>query len=251
MILDLALTASDLNTDYLDFLPLVIKTWKNIVGINVKIILISKYIPENLITYKDNILLFEPIENIPTSFQAQCIRMLYPCILHNNIIISDMDLIPTNKSYYIDNIKNLDEDCFVIYRDVLEDIKQYPICFCAANSKIWKEIFNIKNEEDIRTTLKIWYSEIPENDYKISNPYSIGWALDQLQLYYSVNKWNKKIIKLQDENTGFRRLDRSEVNIIISNFDKIKDNINNCIYSDFHLPKPYSQYYKLLNNILE
>jgi hypothetical protein len=249
MILDFALTASDLNTNYLDFLPLVIKTWKNIVKINVKIILISKYIPENLIIYKNNIILFEPIENIPTSFQSQCIRILYPCILENNIIISDMDLIPLNKTYYVDNIKDFDEDSFVIYRNVLEDIKQYPICFCAANSKIWKEIFNINTEEDIRTTLKQWYLQLPENDYKISSPYSFGWAMDQLQLFYNVNKWGKNIIKLNDTESGFKRLDRMNINYIDNNIKKIKYEIKLNIYSDFHLPKPYINYKNILDNI--
>jgi hypothetical protein len=251
MILDLAITASDLNNEYLEFLPLVIKTWKNIVGINVKIILISHFIPENYLIYKDNIILFEPIENIPTAFQAQCIRVLYPCILDNNIIISDMDLVPLNKIYYIDNIKDFDEDCFIIYRNVLEDIKQYPICFCAANSETWKEIFNINTKEDIIKTLKEWYSQIPENDYKISNPYSVGWALDQLQLYYLVNKWDKKIIKLYDKNTSFRRIDRSEVDIIINNSAEIKKDINNGVYSDFHLFRPYKKYKEILDYLIE
>ena len=250
MKIDLSLVASDLNTDYLDFFPLVLKTWKNIVGIDIKLILISMQIPENLIDYKYNIILFKPIENIPTAFQAQCIRILYPCILNNNIIISDMDLIPLNKTYYVDNIKNLSDDSFVIYRNVLEDINQYPICFCAANSSIWKKIFNINTEEDIREIMKHWYSQIPENDYKISNPYSLGWALDQLQLFYSVNKWNKNIIKLNDKETVFNRLDRCDIEYIKSNKELIKNNINKGIYSDFHLPKPYNKYKEIVDYLI-
>ena len=264
MKIDLCLVASDLNADYLDFLPLVLKTWKDIVGIDVKMILISIQIPENLLNYKDNIILFKPIENIPTGFQAQCIRILYPCILNNNIIISDMDLIPLNRTYYIDNIKNIYNNSFIVYRNVLEDIKQYPICFCVANSCVWKEIFNITTEEDIRETMKKWYSQIPENDYKISNPYSLGWSMDQLQLFYSVNKWNKNIIKLEDCDTGFTRLDRilndydtehkirhqKDVNYIINNREQIKENINKGIYSDFHLPKPYNKYKEILEYLL-
>lgn len=247
MIIDLCLVACDLNEDYLDFFPLIFKSWFNIVGLDVKMVLISDFIPENLSEYKDHIILFKPIDNIPTPFQAQCIRVLYPCMFNDkNIIISDMDLIPLNKTYYIDNIKNYDNDTFVVYRNVLEDINQYPICFCTANSYIWKEIFNINTEDDVRNTLNKWYSEIPENDYKISSPYSIGWALDQLQLYRRVNTWGKKIIKLQDEDTLFNRLDRSDIDYITSNRDEVKNNINKGLYSDFHLPKPYRKHNDIL-----
>jgi len=250
MKIDLALVACDLNTNYIHFLPLVLKTWKDTVGIDVKLILISEFLPENLIDYKNNIILFKPIENIPTAFQAQCIRILYPCILNNNIILSDMDLIPLNKTYYIDNIKKYKEDSFIVYRNVLEDMKQYPICFCVANSKIWKEVFNINTEEDIIFVLEQLYSQIPENDYKISNPYSLGWAMDQLELFYRVNKWNKNIIKLNDEETAFNRLDRSDIEYIINNKELIKNNINNGIYSDFHLPKPFYKYKDILEYLL-
>ena len=251
MKLDLCLTACDLNTDYLDFFPLVLKSWSKIVDLDVKLILISDFIPKNLLEYKDHIIVFKPIENIPTSFQAQCIRVLYPCLFSDkNIIISDMDLIPLNKTYYIDNIKNYDNDSFVVYRNVLQDINQYPICFCAANSYIWKDIFNINTIHDVRDTLIKWYSQIPENDYKLSSPYSIGWALDQLQLYHRVNTWGKKIIKLQDEDTLFNRLDRSVIDYIIKNREEIKTNIKIGLYSDFHLPKPFNKYKDILTYLL-
>lgn len=251
MKIDLCLTACDLNTDYLDFFPFVYKSWSNIVGLDIKLILISDYIPEKLLEYKDNIILFKPIKNIPSSFQAQCIRVLYPALFINkNIIISDMDLIPLNKHYYLDNIKKLDNDTFIIYRNVLEDIEQYPICFCLANSSIWKDIFNINTEDDIRGTLIEWYSQIPENDYKLSSPYSIGWAFDQLQLFYKVNKWDKKIVKFQDEDTLFNRLDRSKIDYIMENKEEIKKNINKGLYSDFHLPKPFINYNHILYYLL-
>jgi hypothetical protein len=161
-----------------------------------------------------------------------------------------MDLIPLNKKYYINNIEKYSEDSFIIYRDVLRDIKQYPICFCVANSKIWKEIFNINTEEDIVKTLTQWYSQLPNDDYKLSSPYSLGWALDQLQLFYNVNIWNKNIVKLNDLETSFNRLDRSEIEYIINNKELIKNNINNKIYSDFHLPKPFYKYKDILYYLL-
>lgn len=238
MKLKYCLVACDLNNKYLHYYPFVKKYWKNIVGIDTILILISDHIPESLLEYKDDIILFEPIDNIPTAFQAQCIRVLYPCLIDTveNIIISDMDLIPLNKKYYVDNI-SLYSNSFVVYRNVIEEYKQYPICFCSASPYIWKEIFNIHSIGDITKTLIEWYKDI--NDYQVSSPYSIGWACDQLKLYEYVNKWNKSIIKLSDDITGFKRLDRMEIVDIKNNMDFYKKKIINGYYSDFHLPRDF------------
>ena len=101
MIITKCLVASDLNPTYYTFFPLVKQYWKNMVNISAIMILVADEIPDNLRNFKDNIILFKPIENVNTAFQAQCIRILYPCLLENEyIIISDMDLIPLNSKYY-------------------------------------------------------------------------------------------------------------------------------------------------------
>ena len=185
------IVASDLNNLYYDFFPLVKKFW-NKINIKVFLILISDFIPENLQPFKENILLFPPIPNIPTAFIAQNIRILYPCIFPNccdkedGIILSDMDLIPLNYNYFHTTAIDYDpETIFLVYRNVIEHEKEYPICFCLASQKVWCDIFPfIKNENDIRTTLNDWYLSLPKNDYQISSPYSLGWSLDQKKLYF-------------------------------------------------------------------
>ncbi len=159
-----------------------------------------------------------------------------------------MDLIPLNKKYYLDNIKNLDESNFVIYRDVISEHKQYPICFCLANSDTWKSIFKIENENDIREKMYTWYNLY--NDYTISSAYSLSWACDQLQLYQYVNNWihQERVIKMKDDETNFKRLDRFDVNE--TNIDAYKIIIENEIYSDFHLPRPLNKYKHILDKVL-
>ncbi len=81
MILDCILTSVNENKLYLDFVPIFIKTWNKLyLLVDVKIILISKKIPINLLAYQSNIILFEPINNVLTSFTSQFIRLLYPSI---------------------------------------------------------------------------------------------------------------------------------------------------------------------------
>jgi hypothetical protein len=248
------LVACDLNDVYLDFYPLVRKYWKNVVGIDTILILIADEIPYKMNEFRDEIILFKPVDDIHTAFQSQCIRILYPCLCRSdeNIIISDMDLIPLNKKYYTENVKEFDDDSFIIYRDVISENKQYPICFCLANSKIWKDIFNIKNEIDICDKLKLWYNMYDK--YQISSAYSLSWACDQLQLFEYVNRWkngngNRNLIKLKDEETNFKRLNRGKD---IDNYDNnLKLMIQNEIFSDFHLPRPLNQYSVVLKYLLE
>jgi len=247
------LVACDLNDVYLDFYPLVRKYWKNVVGIDTILILIADEIPYKMNEFRDEIILFKPVDDIHTAFQAQCIRILYPCLFRSNenIIISDMDLIPLNKKYYTENVKDFDDDSFIIYRDVISEHKQYPICFCLANSKIWKDIFNIKNEIDICDKLKLWYNMYDK--YELSSAYSLSWACDQLQLFEYVNRWGngKNLIKLNDEQTNFKRLDRMYVNEIESNLEKYKLMIQNETFSDFHLPRPINKYNSIFNKLLK
>lgn len=250
------LVACDLNDMYLDFYPLVRKYWKNVVGIDTVLILIADEIPYKMNEFRDEIILFKPVDDIHTAFQSQCIRILYPCLFRSNenIIISDMDLIPLNQKYYTENVKDFDDDSFIVYRDVISEHKQYPICFCLANSKIWKDIFNIKNEIDICDKLKLWYNMYDK--YQISSAYSMSWACDQLQLFEYVNRWkngncNRKLIKLKDEDTNFKRLNRGKDIDDRENLENIKLMIKNEIFSDFHLPRPLNQYSTVLKYLLE
>ena len=147
MKLDCVLTAVNENELYLDFIPIFIKTWNKLYpDVDVKIILIAENIPENLLSYKNNIILFKPIENIETSFTSQIIRLLYPCILNyeNGIMITDMDMIPMNRTYYTENIKSYSNDKFIYYREnVCFNTSQIAMCYNIATSKVWKEIFKV------------------------------------------------------------------------------------------------------------
>ena len=79
MILDCLLTAVNEKPLYLDFVPIFIKTWNKLYpNVDVKIILIANKIPDKLLLYKNNLILFKPIKNVLTSFTAQFIRLLYP-----------------------------------------------------------------------------------------------------------------------------------------------------------------------------
>lgn len=257
MKLDLCIVACDLNDDYTQFFNIVKYCWKHYVGIDTKFILISSFIPTELESFRDDIILFHPINDIPTAFQAQCIRMLYPALLKqykNSIIISDMDLIPLNKSFYVDSIESINENNFVVYRNVISEYLQYPICFCAANPNTWGEIFSIKSINDVFISIENWYELFVNTGhfYQISSPFSVIWACDQLKLFELTNNWNdetNRLTLLSDEITKFNRLDRHNILNIEKKLDEYQINIKSGIYSDFHLPR-LNCYQNLIEKLL-
>jgi hypothetical protein len=247
MQIDCVLTAVNENKLYLDFIPLFVKTWKKLYpSIDIKIILISNEIPEKYKEYSKYIILFSPIENISTSFISQYIRILYPSILNyeNGVLITDINMIPINRTYYTKNIEEYDNSKFIYYRDnVCFNCKQIAICYNVATPSIWKEIFNINSECDIINRLKNVYKQIKYVGHGKS-----GWYTDQIDLYNHVMDWNKvtnNLICLKENKTGFKRLDRLTLNIN----EKLLIDISNGLYTDYHCFRPMSKYSQI-NNII-
>lgn len=242
MKLECVVTVVNENKLYLDFVPIFIKTWNKLYpNVDVIIILIAKKIPENLLLYKNNIILFEPLECVLTSFISQFIRLLYLCILdyENGVLITDMDMLPMNTSYYTKNILDFDNDKFIYYREnVCFCYKQIAMCYNIATPKIWKDIFKINSLDDITSYIK----NVSDQNIIKEGHNNIGWCIDQITLYDKVIDWNKKtnnFVKLNESQTGFKRLDRNTFNL--DNINIIK-NITEGKYTDYHCYRPMSKY---------
>jgi len=256
MKLDCILTACNLNQLYMDFIPLFIKTWNKLYPcVDVKIILVSTYIPHELKDYSSNIILFEPIKNVSTAFISQYIRILYPAILNydNGIMITDIDILPMNNTYYTTNIEKYDNDKFINLRDAyLSDAEiatavQMALCYNVATSKVWRDVFNITTLDDINKRLE----ERFKNINFVEGPGENGWFTDQLDLYKSVKIWDNvthNFIYLKDRHTKFTRLDRGNMNERILD-DTETNKIKNGYYCDYHCLRPYSQH-KYMNELI-
>lgn len=250
MLLDCVITAVNENPLYLDFIPIFIKTWHKLYpNIDVKIILISNSIPTQFQQYENNIILFKPLEGISTAFISQYIRLLYPAILNyqNGIMITDIDILPMNNTYYTQHIKEYSNDKFIYLRNVLLNIKEIAMCYNIATAQTWGTIFNINSLEDINERLITKFYEINYLDGHGNS----GWNTDQTDLYNHVINWHNKtnnFIVLTDKQTKFNRLDRS-TNIVINDINKFK--INKGRYTDYHCLRPFKKYENINNQIVD
>lgn len=234
--IDRVILGCDANPLYLEFWPVVAQTWKKIVGIKPTLALIAHsdvVIDESL----GDVLRFEPIPGIPTAFQAQVIRLLLPIFFeHESCIISDMDMIPCQKSYFIDSVKDLPADAFIVFKDgafPADFYKEYPMCYNVALGSTFKELFNVRSVDDIPHIIKQWYA------------LGLGWTSDQQILYAAVNSWchkNTRVIKLGHPVMG--RIDRSY-------WAYQKDAARFGHYIDSHMVRPYSKYKKEIDDLVD
>jgi hypothetical protein len=122
---------------------------------------------------------------------------------------------------------------------------EIAMCYNVAINKIWGEIFNIKTLDDVVKRLKDVYKRI---NY-IDGHGKSGWNTDQLDLYKYVMLWHiqtNNFIYLNDNQTGYNRLDRNT--FILNN--NISEKIKNGLYSDYHAYRPYKQYKEINDNII-
>jgi hypothetical protein len=225
--LDRAIIATDANPMYLEFWPIVAKAWKEIVGIKPTLVFVAPLeipIDETL----GDVIRFEPIPDIPTAFQAQVIRLLIPILFEDEVcILSDMDMIPLQRDYFVKFVANIPADSFVIYKDgafPADVYTQYPMCYNAALGSTFKEIFKINGADEIRQRIQAWYN------------LGLGWTSDQQILYYAIRFWcNKETRCVMLHHDVIGRVDRA-----CWNYNKFL--LKNNGYVDAHMLRPYSKF---------
>lgn len=251
------LTATNSNEMYSDFIPSFIKAWNTLFPeVKVKIIFIADSIPEKYYEYSNNIILFKPIANVHTAFQAQFIRILYPSILGENeeekknsgVLITDMDMIPMNRTYYTKGLEAIPTNKFIAYRNVIQKHKELAICYNLATPKVWNKIFGVADEKDIRKYLSNIYSSVNYSGIPGKN----GWATDQLHLYQKINQYQsqtKNVVYLNDRIQGYHRMNRNNRKVTLN--DSQKNQIKNGTYSDYHMHRPYKSHKKFIDDVIQ
>lgn len=243
--------STNLNRDYYEFVPIICKIWKELLDIEAKIIFIGNEIPEELNEFKTNMILFRPIDGIHTAFQAQCIRVLYPALLNTDdgVMVADIDMFPLRQEYY-EGFEKIDKNK-IITPSILHGRKQILMSCMTACPLIWRDIFNINNEDDIINTLKLWHQKYSEYDGKRGGT---CWNADQEILYEYVTNWNDKTNNLyiyEKKNVQFKNM-RSEMKSLNASKNEIKmknffEKIMKPEHPYIQLCKPYSNYKFILD----
>jgi hypothetical protein len=231
-------TATDSNPLYSQFIPKFIECWKRLVPeADIHILYIADSLPDWLIPYSKHIRVIPPIPGMHTAFQAQCIRLLYPREIARaeGVLITDMDMFPMNRKYYVDSVKDAPNSVFVVYRDVCLPT-EISMCYNIALPETWSSMFGTRPTTEL---LQEWYAP---SGYD-GNHGGSGWSTDQQILVKAFQDWNGPKVILNDTITNFARLDRA---MPAELWDKERHRIRTLIlqgyFADYHCLRPYSQF---------
>jgi len=240
--IDRVILSTDNNPMYIQFWPIVAKAWKEIVGIKPTLALIadeSVMVDESL----GDVIRFKPIEGVPTSLHAQVVRLLLPIYFEDEAcLISDIDMIPLQKEYFIDSVAHIPEDHFVVYRNDWygDNVKQFPMCYNLALGKTFKEVLGIESVSDIPGIIKKWHD------------LCFGWSTDEMMLYQYLTNWshfNDRCTRLchgaiKDIRNNGKRIDRADWL-----YDEVL--LKNGYYIDAHCLRPYETYKEEIDKVLQ
>ena len=181
MKIDYVIVSSTTNEYYLDFWPIVSKTWKE----KFNIIPVLGIICDEDSDFEESeygiIKKFKSINGIDTALQSQIIRLFLPKLLNGYCLISDIDMIPLSVEYFDNCASHLTEDNIVIYSsDNPECLKnnEYPMCYVSSHSKSFEKIFNLNLD---------WESFV-----QLMNSKNQGWSTDQKFLFEKVTEFKNK-----------------------------------------------------------
>lgn len=251
MKLDRIIVSSNENADYLEFSKIIGPAWKKLLP-DVKVTLLcvtdkNKEEFSNIISFYDDVIFLPNIDNIPSGNQAMASRMLMAATdtyKDEFIMLSDIDMLPLNRDFFIDSIDAISDDKFIaLGGNAYNNSIKFPICYMIANQKTFAEILNPinLNYKDLVERMKSVKGSFVNHD--ITKPYpinSIGPRFDDESLFseFYLN-WGGRntrtviINRAWNNGMAIERVDRISWNI---NMDRLNGNF---LY-DAHLPRPLS-----------
>ena len=120
MRLEACIVSSDSNPAYLDFYPLVHRTWRDIVGVRAILLLIAGSIPPELRKFEKDIVLVPAMPGLHPGLQAQCARLAFapriPATPDGAVITSDIDMLPLRPGYFRDPLRDLPSSTLAVAR---------------------------------------------------------------------------------------------------------------------------------------
>jgi hypothetical protein len=249
-----ALVACDLNPRYLRSWALVRRAWREVANLEPMLVLVAagNAVPAEL-SDDPAVRVFEPLPGIPTPLQAQCIRLLYPALLEGPgaVLISDVELVPLDPSFFHSTIAGIDDRAFVAYRgDVLQPRPEIAIAYNAARPETWAEIFGVASVEDVRRILATWGHGLEYDGERGGR----GWFTDQLVLHRFLLPWAERTRRLwafDDEFTRHTRLERDAVPAAPPLPDGVAASLRARRYSDYHSRIPHDEFREANEQVLE
>jgi hypothetical protein len=240
MKIDIAIHSSDINPFYFDFWKIVSRIWRT--KFNVLPILV--YIDENHDVEIDQtygtVFKLKPIKGIEISLQCLWVRYWVTSQFPDKIcILSDIDMLPISKKYFIDQIAGIDDDKYIHLNPAPGYLAS---CYHVAKGSNFKKVLDLDDSWETSITrlnsMKLGYTHAVEKNV------FLGWGSDEIFATDRIlNKYPVKEI--------FVFLSRSHERIDRSNWNYTVDEILNDKYADSHSIRPYSEHKDEIDKLVD
>jgi len=238
MKIDYAIMGSNLTPMYLDFWPIISKTWKEIFNITPVLGLICDEDSDLIEDEFGLVKKFKAIEGIDTGLQSQIVRHWLTKELSGNVVISDIDMVPLSKQYFIDQVKSFDSSkIYVMSSDNVECInnKEIPMCYNISDSNLFARMLGLDDT---------WVEFVNKLNYM-----GFGWTTDQNYLWLKLQEFKEKnpndvvLLSRGWPRGADKRIDRLwwsyEPNLVKEGY-----------YIDSHLLRPYNENKERVDNLI-
>jgi len=243
-----AIMSCNSDPTYLEFWPIVSKIWVE----KFNIIPVLAYINDGPFTVSQDygyVFNIKYNKEYPISIQSLWARYWYGAQLNSNMIISDIDMIPLSRWYFIENIKEIPDNKYIHINPALEykdasNTHMLPSCYHVSNGALFNEILEIADdtwETSLRKVQSLPLTPVagcPES-----------WFKDEKYATLKINNYTTKhpdkiVFKQRPGGQNGHRIDRA-------NWSYYADRLKNEYYYDCHSVRPYSRYKKDINYLLD
>jgi hypothetical protein len=238
MKIDYAIMSSDDNPLYLDFWPIVAKAWKRL-GIQPVLI----YFGNKEVDRECGLVINQEPNMVNVPLATCWMRFWMAGQMEGVSIITDIDMIPLSKWYFVDQIEDYPKHSYLHINPCIETYSRYPSCYHIASGEKYKQVLEMNN--DFNSS----YIEMLSKNYDNSTCYIKGgnnkWCFDE---YYCTEKMQKNmdLVTLIDrpEGQSGHRIDRTR-------WIYSEDKLSKGYYFDSHSLRPYDQHKKEIDRLIE
>jgi hypothetical protein len=244
MKIDKVIHSSDNNPLYLDFWSSVSKVWKE--KFNVEPVLV--YIDDEDVEIDDScgsVIRIKPIENIPIYLQTLWVRYWLPSTEPETTwMISDIDMFPISKEYFLRQIEKIDDNKYVHLNPCIDQYGTLPSCYHVAKGKKFTEVLELPKswEESLRMVYDSNLGSDPGSHLAGKNCWFADERYANLKIVKYAKKWDLVFLERTGGQNG-RRIDRG-------NWSYNPKLVEDGWYIDSHSIRPYNRYKKEIDKLV-
>jgi len=238
MKIDYAIMGSNDSPMYLDFWPIISKTWKEVFNITPVLGLIcdedSDFIQDEYGIIKK----FKAVEGVDTGLQSQIVRLYLTKELTGTMVISDIDMVPLSKQYFIDQVQDFDPSkIYVMSSDNVEcnNNKEIPMCYNISDSQLFARMLGLD---------ETWVEFVNR-----LNAMNFGWTTDQNYLWVKIQEYRNSnpndVVLL---SRGWPRGADKRIDRLWWSYDP--NLVRGGYYIDSHLLRPYNENKEEVNKLI-